>query len=237
MTGPGDARFRELVEQAPDAFVLVDEDRIITYVNAFAEQLYGWAREELLGRPIDALVPERFRALLAGMNTSAIKPGARLGAGLELTGLRKDGSEFPVEINMMALPGERGLQVASVVRDVTRRRKMEERLAASEAKFRRVVEGLAGDYFFATLDRDGAVSYVSPSVKAILGYTAEELGRDFRGFLTDHPMNERASELLAQGFAGERPETYDLEVRHKDGSPRLLECTDTPVRGEDGVVI
>lgn len=234
---PADAFFQEMVQRAPDAFILVDAKRNILFFNDFAEKLYGWRSDEIVGRPIHLLVPERFRPLLDGMDTSQVKPGGRLGAGLELTALRKDGSEFPVEINMMPLAMENGLHVASVVRDVTKRREIEERLVASEAKFRRVVEALGGSYFFATIEPDGVVSYVSPSVEAILGYTSQEIGRSLEAFLSDHPMNARAGEILAQERAGVRPPPYDLELRHKDGSTRIIECSDTPVIGPDGGTI
>ncbi len=225
------------MHQAPDAFIVVDAEREIVFFNRFAEKLYGWRATEIVGRPISVLVPERFRALLDAMDTRQIKPGGRLGAGLDLAALRKDGTEFPVEINMMPLSMEGGLHVASVVRDVTKRREMEQRLAASESKYRRVVEGLRGDYFFATIEPDGVVSYVSPSVEAILGYEVEEIGRTFSTYLTDHPMNEKAEEALEQERRGVTPAPYDLEVRHKDGSTRLIECSDTPILGADGQTV
>lgn len=237
MKGAGDETFRELVRHAPDAFIVVDPERRITFFNAFAEQLYGWSADEALGQQIDVLVPERFRALLAGMDTRQVKPGGRLGAGLELTALRRDGSEFPVEINMMPLSLPGGLHVASVVRDVTKRREMQERLAASEAKYRRVVEGLEGDVFFATIELDGTLSYVSPSVEAILGHSVDIVPCPFARFLTDHPMNASALEALDLERAGVRPPTYDMEVRHRDGSTRVIESSDTPIKGPDGKVV
>ncbi len=237
MAKPSDAFFQEMVQRAPDAFIVVDAKREIVFFNGFAERLYGWRSDEVLGRTIHLLIPERFRPLLDAMDTSQVKPGGRLGAGLDLMALRKDGSEFPVEINMMPLAMEGGLHVASVIRDVTKRRETEERLAASEAKFRRVVEALGGAYFFATLEPDGVVSYVSPSVEAILGYTSEEIGGSFKTFLTEHAMNARADEILAQERAGMTPPPYDLEIRHKDGSTRIIECSDTPILGPDGATV
>ncbi len=234
---PSIDHFRELVEYAPDAFVLVDPQRVITYVNRFAEQVYDWPREELIGQSIEVLVPERFRALLAGMDTASIKPGGALGAGLPLWGRRRDGSEFPCEIRMMPIKTEKGLEVASIVRDVTRRREMEEALAASEAKYRRVVEGLKGDYFFATIAPDGSVSYASPSIESMLGYGPDAFGKHMREFLTDHPMNDAAEEMLRRELAGEAPPPYDLELRHADGSTRIVECSDTPILDDAGTTI
>ena len=234
---PSVAHFRELVEHAPDAFILVDPHRRITYVNRFAEESYGWTRADLLGRHIETLVPERFRALLASMDTSQVKPGGVLGAGLPLWALRQDGSEFPCEIRMMAIDTPEGLEVASIVRDVTKRRQMEEEVAASEAKYRRVVEGLEGDYFFATIDLSGHITYASPTIASIVGYGEDAIGRHMHEFLTDHPMNAKADEMLAREIAGERPPPYDLEIRHADGSTRIIECSDTPILGEDGETV
>lgn len=183
------------------------------------------------------LVPERFRALLAGMDLSAVRSGGRLGAGLELSALRKDGSELPVEITLSTLEGEDGLEVVSHVRDVSRRREIEAQLAASEAKFRRVVEGLEGQYFFLTMDRAGRITYVSPSVEAIVGYPPDEVGRDFRSYLTDSPVNAEIDAAFAAELEGNRFPHYDLEVRCKDGTIKMLECYDMPVAGEDGQVL
>lgn len=230
-------RLEALIEEAPDAVVLVDPERRIVLFNAMAEALYGWPREEVIGRHIDVLVPERFRGLLASLDTATIRDGGRLGAGLELFALQRGGGEVPVEINMSTLESEGGLQVVSHVRDVTRRREIEARLAASEAKFRRVVEGLEGEYFFATIAADGSVTYVSPSVEAVLGYGREEVHADFRGYLTDAPCNARALEIFEAELRGERFPTYDLEARAKDGSVRRLECFDTPVLDEAGRVV
>lgn len=237
MAQPSIQHFRELVEFAPDAFVLVDPERIITYVNRFAEECYRWQREELVGRHIDTLVPERFRALLAGMDTAEIKPGGVLGAGVPLWALRRDGTEFPCEIRMMAIETSEGLEVASIVRDVTKRREMEEEIAAREAQFRRIVERLEGDYFFATIDPEGHVVYASPSMSSIVGYDEDAIGRNMHEFLTDHPMNAAADVMFARELAGERPPPYDLEIRHADGSTRILECADTPILDGGGRTI
>ncbi len=78
---------------------------------------------------------------------------------------------------------------------------------------------------------------MSPSVEAILGYGSEEIGRTLSTFLTDHPMNEKAEEALAQERRGVAPAPYDLEIRHKDGSKRLIECSDTPILGPDGQTV
>jgi PAS domain S-box-containing protein len=122
-----DARFRALLESAPDAMVIVGGDGKIVLVNERAETLFGYGRKELLDQPVERLVPERFRGTHSAHRAQyASAPLARpMGGGRELWGLRKDGSEFPVEISLSPIETDEGALVSSAIRDISERRRVE----------------------------------------------------------------------------------------------------------------
>ena len=155
-----------LVENAPDATVVVDEDGLIRLVNAQTERLFGYYREELIGQPVETLIPARYHSRHVVDRTEyVIDPRVRpMGVGLDLYGLRKDGTEFPVEISLSPVITSEGKFIASAIRDVTERKAFEQRLQDLNAKLEEASR--AKDSFLAGMSHE-----LRTPLNAVLNFT------------------------------------------------------------------
>src|SRR5262245_28424679 len=169
--------------------VFVNGARTIRLVNAQTEALFGYQREELLGRPVEMLVPGRFRAdhPVHRRGYAANRQVRPMGAGLDLRGLRRDGSEFPVEISLSPLETSEGLLVSAAVRDVSDRAAAEERIS----ELALIVESSQDAILTKTLD--GVITFWNAAAARMYGYTAQEAVGRHVSMLAPPPGTRRRS--------------------------------------------
>jgi len=165
-----------LVATAPDGVVVVDDAGSIVYANKTAEQLFGYGSGELLGKSVEDLIPERVRDLHVSHRRGFLSsPGLRpMGLGLTLLGLRRDGTEFPIDVSLSPTSLRNDQVVTAFVRDVTDRTRAEAALRASEERFRLLVQNVA-DHALYVIDPLGRVASWNAGAERLKGYTEEEI--------------------------------------------------------------
>ena len=161
-----EARFRDLLESTPDGIVMANPTGHIVIANSQAESLFGYAPGELRGRSVDILLPERFRQAHVGHRSNYfLQPRKRaMGSGLDLAGIRKDGSEFPIEISLSPLRTEESAFVMSAIRDISERKRFERTL--QEKNLELASANQAKDRFLASMSHE-----LRTPLNAIIGFT------------------------------------------------------------------
>jgi len=227
-----------LFDVSPDAIFVTDTEGVIRGANPRAAELFGHTQADLYGQPIENLVPERFRRQHPGHreNYNAHPRARQMGAAMNLFGLRKDGTEFPVDIMLKPMESLSGPIVLSFVRDVTEQRSALEALRHNDQQLRTIVESVR-DYAIYLLDRDGCVMTWNPGAQGIKGYTAEEIqGLHFSRFFTQEDVERgRPAELMRLAAARGRVEEEGWRVR-KDGSRFWADTILTVIRDSTGEI-
>ncbi|WP_374654563.1 PAS domain S-box protein [Dongia sp.] len=229
-----DFHFQRVVEAAPSAMVMVNAAGRIELVNVQVERVFGYQRAELIGQPVEILLPQRLREHHPSLRQAFFaEPQSRpMGIGRDLFARRKDGSEFPVEIGLSPIETEEGTMVLSAIVDISERRRSEER-------FRLVVE--AAPSAMVMINARGEIEMVNAQAERVFGYErAEMLGQAVEMLvperLRDHHPGLRRS-FAANSLARPMGAGRDLYARRRDGSEFPVEIGLNPIETEDGTKI
>ncbi len=234
-----DLALENLFEFSPDAIFVIDAEGMIRNANPRATDLFGYTRTELAAMNVEQLVPERFRRHHPSHreNYNAHPRARQMGAALNLYGVRKDGSEFPVDIMLKPMHTIGGVVTLAFVRDATEQRSAIEAARRQDLQLRSVVESVR-DHAIYLLDKDGNILTWNPGAERIKGYTAEEIvGKHFSRFFTQEDRDRNRPEELLR-LAGERGriEQESWRVR-KDGSRFWADVVVTAIHDAGGQVI
>ncbi|MGC2616098.1 MAG: sigma 54-interacting transcriptional regulator [Terracidiphilus sp.] len=227
-----------LFEISPDAIFITDAEGIIRVANPRSAELFGHTQAELIGQPIDNLVPKRFRMRHpAHRENYHAHPRARqMGAAMNLFGLRRDGTEFPVDIMLKPLETPAGTAVLSIARDVTEQHEAQELARYKDLQLRSLLDGVR-DYAIYLLDKEGHVTTWNPGAERTKQYKADEIiGKHFSRFFTQEDIDSgRPAELLKRAAERGRVENEGWRVR-KDGSRFWANIVLTAIRDTSGEV-
>ncbi len=229
-----EARFRSLLDSAPDAMVISNKDGVIELTNRQAERLFGYARAEMVGQRVDMLIPQSLREDYA-LDERSFMDGdfeRKMGLGLELQARRKDGSEFPVEISFSPLEGPNGISMTAAIRDIAERRK-------SEIRFRALLESAPDAMVI--VDRNGLIVLANFQTQRIFGYTRMELVGQPVEILVPSELQGRHRERRTHFFETPRQREMglglDLMAVRKDGTQFPVEISLSPLEGMDGTSV
>ena len=236
-----EARYRGLLEAAPDAMVVVDQVGEIVLLNVQAEKQFGYSRDELLGQEVKNIIPEGFaeRLIADGTRTAAQALAQQIGTGIELIGRRKDGSGFPIEIMLSPLESAEGILVTAAIRDISRRKAAEEHLAQMEARYRGLLE--AAPDAMVVVDQVGEIVLLNVQAEKQFGYSRDELlGQEVKNIIPEgfaERLIADGTRTAAQALAQHIGQGIELNGRRKDGSEFPIEIMLSPLESSDGIVV
>ena len=237
----GDAKYRGLLEAAPDAMVVVDQVGEIVLVNVQAEKQFGYRRDELVGQKVKNIIPEGFaeRLVSDATRSAADALAQQIGMGIELSGRRKDGSEFPIEMMLSPLESAEGILVTAAIRNISARKAAEAHLVQMESRYRGLLE--AAPDAMVVVNQSGEILLVNVQAEKKFGYRRDELiGQKVKDIIPEgfaERLIADAARSTADALAQHMGTGIELSGRRKDGSEFPIEIVLSPLESAEGILV
>jgi PAS domain S-box-containing protein len=236
-----EGRYRGLLEAAPDAMVVVNQQGAIVLLNVQAEKQFGYRRDELVGQKVKNIIPEGFAERLVAdeLRSAEDALAQQIGTGIELTGRRKDGSDFPIEIMLSPLESDEGILVTAAIRDISVRKQADKHLAQMEGRYRGLLE--AAPDAMVVVNRRGEIVLLNVQAEKQFGYHRDELvGQKMKNIIPEG----FAERLIADGLRSAEDALaqkigtgIELSGRRKDGSDFPIELMLSPLESAEGILV
>nr|HEV7954156.1 PAS domain S-box protein [Candidatus Acidoferrales bacterium] len=236
-----EGRYRGLLEAAPDAMVVVNQQGEIVLLNVQAEKQFGYRRDELVGQKVKNIIPEGFAERLVAdeLRSAEDALAQQIGTGIELTGRRKDGSDFPIEIMLSPLESNEGILVTAAIRDISVRKQADKHLAQMEGRYRGLLE--AAPDAMVVVNRRGEIVLLNVQAEKQFGYHRDELvGQKMKNIIPEG----FAERLIADGLRSAEDALaqkigtgIELSGRRKDGSDFPIELMLSPLESAEGILV
>jgi PAS domain S-box-containing protein len=239
--GQMEGRYRGLLEAAPDAMVVVNEAGEIVLVNVQAEKQFGYRRDELVGQKVMNIIPEGFaeRLIADATRSTAEALAQQIGMGIELSGRRKDGTEFPIEIMLSPLESTEGILVTAAIRDITMRKDAEKHLGQMEGRYRGLLE--AAPDAMVVVNEAGEIVLVNVQAERQFGYRRDELvGQKVMNIIPEgfaERLIADSTRSVADALAQQIGMGIELSGRRKDGTEFPIEIMLSPLEGTEGILV
>jgi len=236
-----EGRYRGLLEAAPDAMVVVNQQGEIVLLNVQAEKQFGYSRDALIGQKVKNIIPEGFAERLIADEKRSVEDALaqQIGTGIELTGLRKNGSEFPIEIMLSPLESAEGIVVTAAIRDISVRKEAEKHLARMEGRYRGLLE--AAPDAMVVVNQGGEIVLLNVQAEKQFGYRRDELlGQKVKniipsGFAERLIADEKRS--VEDALAQQIGTGIELIARRKNGSEFPIEIMLSPLDSAEGILV
>jgi PAS domain S-box-containing protein len=235
------AKYRGLLEAAPDAMVVVNEGGEIVLLNVQAEKQFGYSRDELVGQKVKNIIPEGFaeRLIADGTRTAAEALAQQIGTGIELIARRKDGTEFPIEIMLSPLESAEGILVTAAIRDISVRKAAEKHLAQMEGRYRGLLE--AAPDAMVVVNQAGEIVLLNVRAEKEFGYSRDELvGQKVKNLIPEGFAERLISDgtrTAAEALAQQIGTGIELIGRRKDGTQFPIELMLSPLESAEGILV